>query len=150
MEKYLERLTKLKMNKEAEKVKKKMSIMRKEVIENLCLFFETDPNKREDISYFYFLFLSLRDSMTEPIYKKVKINPKTQTSSIPLEIRMFINTLNLVYELDAQSPNEELVSDVTFSIELAIWFLTGVTYGNVHYIIPEHLVQLKKHLKPKD
>lgn len=86
----------------------------------------------------YMLFLSLKESIPEIMSKKVKVNPKTNSLHIPPEISMMIRTLNLIYELDTQTPYAGL-EKVTFSVELAIWFLTGVTYGNVHYIIPSHL-----------
>ena len=53
--------------------------------------------------------------MPDVIYKKAKINPKAKSLDIPAEIKMMIKTLDLIYELDAQSPNP-LKDNVIFSI----------------------------------
>lgn len=97
----------------------------------------------------FMLFESLKETMPVEIYDKVKINSKISETNIPPEILMMVRALNLIYKLNAQYSFTSL-EKVTFSIELAIWFLTGVTYGNVHYIIPKHLERLKKHLKSKE
>ena len=93
-------------------------------------YFFRYENDRPDVGFIGGMYQSLIDLVSEIKPKKVKLACKE--SDLPFDMRFFIETMNMFYELSGKYGTQKF-NAVEFGLELGLWYWNYYNYLGQKY-----------------
>ena len=116
------------------------------MIQQFNYFFQYEK-ERPDIGFIGGMYESLRDMVSDIKPKKVAL--KVNIKEIPFDIRFYIDTIDIFYELSRSYGTNKYLS-TEFHLQLGMWYWNSYNYQEYQCVAYSHINVLRQYKKKKE